>query len=132
MAEHDKQDHHAYKVLVTCYDAFGKTVRHYAYGTNRAEFQAQGEILPRSISGGGHLYLHGYDLLYRGVVSVTTVHFTDGTTWKASRRSPAPTQEARMDQARNERGEPFLDDSAEAYDADSSASIDDYGESALE
>ena len=89
----------AYKVKILCFDRYGKPVRHYLNRTNVLQGQAQRLIYPTLKSPEEiYWYMHGFDLLTVADVTVTSVHFTDGTEWKPLKGVTPPSQRVTLNE----------------------------------
>lgn len=77
----------AFEADVYCYDNYDRPVKHYLRGTNRYGIIYQAEDKSENIVSGEHDYavwtVYGHDNTTKFKVTLRSVHYTDGTRWRA-------------------------------------------------
>lgn len=78
-----------YKVLVSVKDNFGKDVREFGSGEPIAHLINQREIAPGDLSNYQYYWtLHGYETGTKFHAKLYEIHYTDGSSWKATQSDP--------------------------------------------
>lgn len=87
-----------FKVLVSAKDNFGKEVREFGGGKPVASLMSQRKIDPGALSDFRYYWtLHGYENGTKFHAKIYEIHYTDGTSWKASQSDPVEADAVKTD-----------------------------------